>query len=99
MLAEFLPAKDRGFILNFTNVGWGVGSVFICVCAKILFTNMPGTTAWHYLILLAAAPMGLALFLMMWMVESPLYLVTQGKPDAAMRALRTMAKRNEVCVM
>lgn len=96
MLAEFLPARDRGFILNFTNLGWGIGSVFICLGAEFCIRTWGPTRGWHYVILFAAFPMGVALFAMMWLVESPRYLLVQGKDDAAMRALRTMAKRNDV---
>ena len=96
MLAEILPSKDRGFILNFTNTAWGVGSVFICLGAKWTLTTWGSASGWRYLVLFAVTPMAVSIFTLLWLVESPRFLLINGKPDAAMRSLRTMAKRNDV---
>ena len=53
---------------------------------------------WRVYVALCALPMLIALVAMCWLVESPRWQVEMGNEQAELRALRTIAKRNDVAM-
>lgn len=92
LLVEVISSSNRGTILNITNLAWGLGSTLVCLMAKWILP----VYGWKVLVAACAVPFVLATALLFLLVESPRWYMEQGKPEKAMEALRTMAKRNGV---
>lgn len=94
LLAEFMLPKDRGLVMNAANVAFGLGALFVIVLAQFTIPYY----GWRVYLAVCALPMLIALVAMCWLVESPRWLVQMGNEEGAMRALRTIAKRNDVAM-
>uniref|UniRef100_A0A7S2WX56 Major facilitator superfamily (MFS) profile domain-containing protein n=1 Tax=Rhizochromulina marina TaxID=1034831 RepID=A0A7S2WX56_9STRA len=94
LLAEFLPPKIRGTFLNLINLGWAVGVVLVCVIAK--FTIPFG--GWRDCIAYSTIPIAINTVMFLLIVESPRWLLMQGRHDDAMQSLRVIATRNGTVV-
>ena len=85
-LAELAPAKTRGFIVSFNQLMLTFG---ILVSYLVGYALAPAG-AWRWMLGLGAIP-GLVLSLgMLFLPESPRWLVSHGRPDAACKVLRRM---------
>ncbi|XP_037515262.1 uncharacterized protein LOC119391670 [Rhipicephalus sanguineus] len=79
-IAETATAKDRGK---------QCGTIQTCIAAGMLYTYVVGLfTDWSRIALWCAVPSALSVVLIMRAVESPRWLMEQGKHDAAQIALR-----------
>ncbi|XP_037565028.1 solute carrier family 2, facilitated glucose transporter member 8 [Dermacentor silvarum] len=81
-IAEIASAKDRGK---------QCGTVHTGIAAGVLYTYLVGRfTDWSMLALWCAVPSALSAVLAVWAVESPRWLMEQGKHDEAQAALRRL---------
>lgn len=82
MMAEFLPAKNRGRWLVVLEGFWAVGTVAVAMVAWWA-VSFDAEGAWRWIFAATAAPAFIGFFLRMRLMESPLYLLNAGKPAEA----------------
>ncbi len=82
MMAEFLPAKNRGRWLVVLEGFWAVGTVAVAMVAW--WAASAGVAeAWRWIFAATAAPAFVGFFLRMRLPESPLYLLNAGRKAEA----------------
>jgi putative MFS transporter len=78
MMAEFLPAKNRGRWLVILEGFWAVGTIVVAVAAWIASIN--GTPdAWRWIFAVTALPALIGIWLRLWVPESPQFLLRTGQ--------------------
>ncbi|MBV2143288.1 MFS transporter [Falsochrobactrum sp. TDYN1] len=93
MMAEFLPAKNRGRWLVMLEGFWAVGTVIIALAAWA--TSLAGVEdAWRYIFIVTAAPALIGIWLRIWVPESPMHLLKSGRPDEAKTVMNRVLRRN-----
>lgn len=89
MMAEFLPAKNRGRWLVFLEGFWAVGTLIVALAAW--GASLAGVAdAWRYIFAVTAFPAVLGLGLRFLVPESPLYLLRSGRLDEAKAVVNRM---------
>lgn len=82
MMAEFLPAKNRGRWLILLEGSWSIGTVAIALAAW--GASLAGVDdAWRYLFAATVIPAVIGIGLRFLVPESPLYLLRSGRGDDA----------------
>ncbi|HEX5935773.1 MAG TPA: MFS transporter [Pseudorhizobium sp.] len=82
MMAEFLPAKNRGRWLVLLEGFWAVGTLIVALAAWV--TSLAGVEdAWRYIFAVTALPALIGIGLRFMVPESPLYLIRSGRSDEA----------------
>ena len=82
MMAEFLPAKNRGRWLVLLEGFWAVGTLIVALAAWA--TSLAGVEdAWRYIFAVTALPAVIGIGLRFLVPESPLYLMRNGRNDEA----------------
>jgi putative MFS transporter len=86
LLTEFIPRRLRGRVLGSLSIAWAAGYA----CAYVVASALAGAHAdtWRWMLLTSAIPCLLVLPLRLTMPESPLWLVTHGRPAAAANVVR-----------
>lgn len=79
LLAEFLPASKRGPYLLAIEFFWTIGSCFVAGMAWLTLDS----EGWRFLAAVTAIPVGLSLFSAYYLMESPRWLVSEGRIDEA----------------
>ncbi len=93
MMAEFLPAKNRGRWLVMLEGFWAVGTVVIALAAWA--TSLAGVEdAWRYIFIVTAAPALIGIWLRLWVPESPMHLLKSGRPEEAKSVMNRVLRRN-----
>lgn len=93
MMAEFLPAKNRGRWLVMLEGFWAVGTLIVALTAWA--TSLAGLDdAWRYILAINAVPAILGVGLRFLVPESPLYLLRSGRGDEAKQVLNGILKGN-----
>ncbi len=82
MMAEFLPARNRGRWLVLLEGFWAVGTLIVALAAWLLSTAGVAD-AWRYIFAVTAVPAVLGIGLRFLVPESPLYLLRSGKAGEA----------------
>ncbi len=82
MMAEFLPARNRGRWLVMLEGFWALGTLIVALAAWG-FATAGVADAWRYIFALTAVPAVLGIGLRFLVPESPLYLLRSGKADEA----------------
>ncbi len=93
MMAEFLPAKNRGRWLVMLEGFWAVGTVAVAVAAwaaSIFVTS----DAWRWIFAATAVPALIGIFLRFWVPESPLHLQRTGQDAQLRRTLNRVLRTN-----
>lgn len=91
MMAEFLPAKNRGRWLVLLEGFWAVGTVLVALAAWIASVTV-ATDAWRWIFAATAIPALIGVGLRFWVPESPLYLQRNGQ-DAELRSTLNLVLR------
>ncbi len=93
LMAEFLPPARRGRWLVFLEGFWAVGTVAIALVAWALASA--GTDdPWRWIFAATAAPALIGIVLRLWVPESPLYLLRQGRQADAQAVLNRVLRGN-----
>lgn len=93
MMAEFLPAKNRGRWLVMLEGFWAVGTVVIALAAWA--TSLAGVEdAWRYIFVVTAAPALIGIWLRLWIPESPMHLLKSGRADEAKKVMNRVLRSN-----
>ncbi|TCU17155.1 MFS transporter [Rhizobium sullae] len=93
MMAEFLPAKNRGRWLVVLEGFWAVGTLIVALAAWA--ASVAGVAdAWRYIFAVTALPAILGIGLRFFVPESPLYLLRTGHVEEAKAIVNRMLKRN-----
>ncbi|WMT85995.1 MFS transporter [Pelagibacterium sp. 26DY04] len=93
MMAEFLPAKNRGRWLVILEGFWAVGTVAIALAAWVISLNGVAD-AWRWLFAFTALPALIGIFLRWWVPESPMFLIRTGRADQAKSVLNKVLRTN-----
>lgn len=93
MMAEFLPPRNRGRWLVWLEGFWAIGTLIIAATAWIA-ASQPDATPWRWIFAIAALPALIGIFLRIWVPESPMYLIRQGRSDAAKQVLNRILRVN-----
>ncbi len=93
MMAEFLPARNRGRWLVMLEGFWAVGTVIIALAAWA--TSLAGVEdAWRYIFIVTAAPALIGIWLRLWVPESPMHLLKSERPEEAKSVMNRVLRRN-----
>jgi len=93
MMAEFLPAKNRGRWLVLLEGFWAVGTLVVAIAAWI--ASLSGVEdAWRYIFAVTAFPALIGIGLRFLVPESPLYLLKTGRSEEAKVVVNSMLKTN-----
>lgn len=93
MMAEFLPAKNRGRWLVILEGFWAVGTVAVALAAWVTSLYVQ-TDAWRWIFAVTALPALFGIGLRLWVPESPLYLQRRNRPDDLKGVLNTILRTN-----
>ena len=93
MMAEFLPPKNRGRWLVWLEGFWAIGTIVVALTAWIA-ASQGATAPWRWIFAVAALPAVIGIFLRLWVPESPMYLVRNGRPDEAKAVLNRVLVAN-----
>lgn len=93
MMAEFLPARNRGRWLVMLEGFWAVGTVIVAVTAWIA-SAYGVADAWRWIFAITALPALIGVFLRWWVPESPMFLLKSGRPDEAKTVLNQVLVTN-----
>ena len=88
LVGEFMPSSTRGLILSIYQYWWCIGSMYTVLMAWLVLPS------WRALVILCAAPVLVAGVCMVFIPESPRWLLAQGRNQEAQRILTDMAKSN-----
>jgi hypothetical protein len=93
-LAEFVPASDRGTNLLAIEYFWTAGTLAVPVAAYFTLGD-DSRDGWRIFVLVCGIPCLISTILgLMYVPESPRWLMTQGKYSKALGILRNAAKQN-----
>lgn len=93
MMAEFLPAKNRGRWLVLLEGFWAVGTVIVALTAWVV-SSLGLVDGWRWIFAVTALPALIGIWLRLWVPESPMYLVKTGKAAEAKTVLNQILQTN-----
>jgi len=99
-LSEFVPTSHRGTNLLAINYFWTIGTLLVPVFAYYTLGNGDcqaenGSSEWRMFVLVCAVPCLLSTLVgIVFVPESPRWLLTQGRHDEALQVLRSAALTN-----
>ncbi|CAK1580938.1 unnamed protein product [Parnassius mnemosyne] len=93
--AEFQPKKKRGAMLSFMAAFWTLGNLFVAGLAWVIIpSEIGGTTggfvynSWRIFLLVMSLPSFLVAALLFLLPESPKFLISTGRHEAALEVFR-----------
>lgn len=91
-IAELAPATHRGRLVTMNIVFITLGQVVAYVVGWIFGTyGSPETTGWRWMVGLGAMPAVAQVVILLWMPESPRWLVKEGRSDEARKVIARIA--------
>ncbi|HEX6288109.1 MAG TPA: MFS transporter [Herpetosiphonaceae bacterium] len=94
LLAEYVPAKDRGRFLVYLESFWALGTIAVAAISWFMFARFVPAEAWRWVLGASAIPGLIGYWIRRRVPESPRYLLIQGHPTEARRVLETIAREN-----
>ena len=95
LFLEYCPVKRRGFWAIVVTVWQSAGACFGELFAWFTLGNTPSNSApWRLMLILGTMPGLILVPLMLWMHETPRYLVLSGKHHRALYVLMALARQN-----
>ncbi|XP_065892907.1 synaptic vesicle 2-related protein-like isoform X2 [Dysidea avara] len=91
---EFLPAKSRAVTFCLLEIAWAGGAILEALLALTVMTKFPSEHPWRWLLGFSAIPLLFPLTVLVFMPESPRYLIYKGEEDKAKKVLTLVAKIN-----
>lgn len=91
LLMEFLPERTRGTWGMGICAFWSLGAIFESIVAMHVVPSL----GWRWLIAISSAPLGIVLFLSLWLLESPRWCMSKHDVPAALRILEHVALVNK----
>jgi putative MFS transporter len=91
LLSEVTPVKYRGRVLTALNFWWCIGSVCTVLLAWALLSQHNG---WRTLVVCCSMPVYAAGAFMLWLPESPRWLLSEGRVREAEEVLQKIARTN-----
>jgi putative MFS transporter len=96
-LAELVPTSKRGTNLLEIEFFWTAGTLLVPIIARITLGDAQNEGSWQLFVFLCAIPCIFSTILgLIFVPESPRWLMTKGKPGEALRILRVAASRNSL---
>lgn len=96
LLAEFLPSSHRGLFLIFIEYFWTIGSLFVSGLAWASLSSY----GWRFLTIMTAIPVTLtSIFSIIYLPESPRWLLIKGRREEAERIVTNAAAVNGVTMV
>jgi len=100
--AEFQPSNKRGGALSFLATFWMIGNVVVAGLAWLIIPRQIGWeggqgfqfNSWRIFVVLSTLPSFAVAFSLFFFPESPKFLLTQGKPELALKHLRRVYEMN-----
>lgn len=93
MMAEFLPARNRGRWLVWLEGFWAIGTIVIALTAWA--AHLAGVAEpWRWIFAVAAIPALVGVGLRLWVPESPMYLLRRGDAAGARQVLDRVLTAN-----
>ncbi|CAM9291173.1 unnamed protein product [Phaeothamnion confervicola] len=93
-IAEVVPPAHRGQMLVLAGVAFSLGGMYVTTVAWLVLPG-GGENAWRYLLAACALPGALALAaFILFLQESPRWLMTEGRHDEAVASLAVISRRN-----
>ncbi|CAH1175892.1 unnamed protein product [Phaedon cochleariae] len=101
-LGEFLSVKQRDVMLGRLEIFWNVGVIIIPGVAWCLlnesvlktFSDHLHFSPWRIFVAICGIPSLMSLILLMFLPETPKYLISKGKNDEALHVFQQMYSRN-----
>lgn len=93
MMAEYLPPKNRGRWLVWLEGFWAIGTIIIALTAWITSHYAP-EGAWRWIFLIAALPSLIGIWLRLWVPESPMFLIKNGRDAEAREVMERVLRVN-----
>ncbi|MEX6506128.1 MFS transporter [Jiella sp. M17.18] len=93
MMAEFLPANRRGRWLVAMEGFWAVGTLVVALVAVVAPALAPDAP-WRAIFAITGIPALIGLVIRFWIPESPLFLLSQGRTEAAKAVVADVARIN-----
>lgn len=97
LVAETMPVKGRGFALGLYYACWGVGTLIasgVCYGTQ----SIASTWAWRIPSLLQAAPSVFGVIILLFIPESPRWLISRGRHEEALEVLTIVNAHDDVAV-
>lgn len=95
LVGEFTPRKQRGVILTAMDGWWPIGAALAGVVSAWLMATFGD---WRYPLLVMVLPAILIMFVRLFIPESPMYLLKQGRSDEARKVIDDMVARTGAAV-
>ncbi|XP_068245764.1 synaptic vesicle glycoprotein 2B-like isoform X2 [Palaemon carinicauda] len=100
-VSEFQPAKKRGGALSVIAAFWMIGNILVAAMALAIIPHNIGIVnptfsynSWRIFLTLCAIPSLLIALIMLWLPESPMFLLNKGKHKEAMEILQNIYSLN-----
>lgn len=94
LLAEYVPAKERGRFLVYLESFWALGTIAVAAISWFMFARFVPAEAWRWVLGASALPGLIGYWIRRGIPESPRYLLIKGQPQAAREVLETIAREN-----
>lgn len=93
MISETMPSRNRGKLVLSAFTFQSVGAFFGTLLGWLVLYNVPSVDAWRWMYAVAIIPAIIVVIARFFIVQSPHFLVSQGKIKEAQRELSRLLKR------